>query len=102
MRFHAFGVIGALGVSLTGPIAPWAVAGLRDNATSPPLVVLVAEPGNRQSSHSAGRGPFHNFGHSVASGAKGVGHAVAGGAKDVGHSIVGGWHSFKRDIDGRR
>jgi len=97
------GVIGTLGASLAGPIMPWAVAGLRDNSTASPVVVLIAdEPGSRQSSHSAGRGAVDNFGHSVGSGAKGVGHAVAGGAKDVGHSIVGGWHSFKRNIDGSR
>jgi hypothetical protein len=49
-----------------------------------------------------GGNAFDKFGHSVASGAKGVGHSVEGGAKDFGRSVVKGWESFRRNFHGRR
>jgi hypothetical protein len=62
------------------------------------LGIMLSTPGVGHASDVGNS--FHNFGHSVAHGAKQAGHSVKTGARNVGHSFVAGWHSFKHSFNG--
>ena len=100
MRLVTIGLMTALGMALTVPMAGFAADGSdaparqTEPASPPPVEQRVAD-----TSEQVGRS-FREAGASVETGAKTFGYAVRDGARHFGRSVADGWRSFRRGLAG--